>query len=125
LKIFIKNYTQALSNEWAAKFTHLGEVRMSTEAWDMLLTGPDGKSIRPFQKMAILVNDHDGKQAESCIELKLCVLVGTSHGPHSSRKTISCKKTTKFRKFCQPSASGLILAEKSLAGVQNQPCRAS
>lgn len=62
-----RNWT--LSNGWTAEFTNLGEFRMSTEGWDMLLTGPDGQSIHFFQKRIVLVNDYDGKQAKSCIQL--------------------------------------------------------
>ena len=65
----MKNRIVALSNGWTAEFTNLGEFKMSCEGWDMLLVGPDGQSIRYFQKRVVLVNDDDGKQAQSCIQL--------------------------------------------------------
>lgn len=63
------NHTTALPNGWKAEFSYLGEIRMSTEGWDMLLSGPDGQYIRYFQKRVVLVNDYNGEQAQSCIQL--------------------------------------------------------
>lgn len=59
----------ALSNGWNAEFENRGEFRMSTEGWSMLLFGPDHRKIRYFAREIVLVNDHDGTQAQSCIEL--------------------------------------------------------
>jgi hypothetical protein len=61
--------TISLSNGWNAEFENRGEFRMSSEGWNMLLLGPDGKSIRWFENEIVLVNDYDGAQAQSCIKL--------------------------------------------------------
>ena len=63
-----KNIVQ-LSNGWSAEFENQGEFRMSTEGWNMSLNGPDHKRIRYFEKEIVLVNDFEGKQAQSCIQL--------------------------------------------------------
>src|SRR5690349_1996504 len=65
----MNNRTCVLSNGWTAEFTCLGEFQMSAEGWDMLLSGPNGQAICFFQKRIVLVNDYDGKQAQSCIQL--------------------------------------------------------
>lgn len=59
----------SLSNGWTAEFQNLGEFRMSAEGWNMLLSGPDEKKIRFFEKEIVLVNDYDGTQAQSCLRL--------------------------------------------------------
>jgi hypothetical protein len=65
----MKNKTVLLSNGWTAEFVNKGEFRMSTEGWSLLLSGPNNRMIRYFEKEIVLVNDYDGKQAESCIQL--------------------------------------------------------
>lgn len=59
----------ALSNGWNAEFENRGEFRMSTEGWNMLLYNPDHRKIRYFEREIVLVNDYDGTQAQSCIQL--------------------------------------------------------
>ncbi len=59
----------ALSNGWNAEFENRGEFRMSTEGWSMFLSNPDQRKIRYFEREIVLVNDHDGTQARSCIRL--------------------------------------------------------
>lgn len=61
--------TISLSNGWTAEFENQGEFRMSSEGWNMLLLGPNDRIIRWFQKEIVLVNDYDGSQANSCIQL--------------------------------------------------------
>ena len=58
-----------LPNGWVAEFTNKGEFRMASEGWDMLLFGPDEKTIKYFKDKIVLVNDYDSNQAQSCIEL--------------------------------------------------------
>jgi len=59
----------SLSNGWTAEFTNQGEFRMSAEGWNMLLSSPDHRHIRYFEKEIVLVNDDDGTLAQSCILL--------------------------------------------------------
>ena len=42
---------------------------MGAEAWVMLLIGPDHRQIKFFETEIVLVNDNNGKLAQSCIEL--------------------------------------------------------
>lgn len=65
----VNSHTSILGNGWIAEFNNLGEFRMSCEGWDLMLNGPAGQSIRYFQKQPVLINDHDGKKAQSCIEI--------------------------------------------------------
>jgi hypothetical protein len=58
-----------LPNGWTATFANQGEFRMSTEGWNLLLSGPAHRRINYFEKEIVLVNDYDGMQAESCIRL--------------------------------------------------------
>lgn len=59
----------SLANGWTAEFANQGEFRMSMEGWNMLLSGPDHRRIRHFEKEIVLVNDFDGTQAQSCLRL--------------------------------------------------------
>jgi len=61
--------TVLLANGWTAVFTNRGEFRMGAEAWVMLLIGPDHRQIKFFETEIVLVNDNNGKLAQSCIEL--------------------------------------------------------
>ncbi len=61
--------TVQLSNGWTAEFTNRGEFRMASEGWNMLLLGQNGSRIRYFEDEIVLVNDYDGSQAQSCIQL--------------------------------------------------------
>lgn len=60
--------TISLINGWTAEFANQGEFRMSSEAWNMLLYGPNHNRIRHFEREIVLVNDYDGTQAQSCIQ---------------------------------------------------------
>ncbi len=42
---------------------------MGCVGWDMILNGPEGQTMRYFHDKIVLVNDHDGQKAQSCIEL--------------------------------------------------------
>lgn len=59
----------SLSNGWIAEFENQGEFRMSAEGWNLVLQGPDQRSIQYFRDKIIVVNDDDGTQAKSCIRL--------------------------------------------------------
>ncbi|WP_223488156.1 hypothetical protein [Pseudomonas sp. A-RE-19] len=58
-----------LSNSWIAEFENQGEFRMSAEGWNLILNGPDQKSIQYFNDKIVIVNDDNGAQAKSCIRL--------------------------------------------------------
>ncbi|WP_259740209.1 hypothetical protein [Pseudomonas brassicacearum] len=58
-----------LPNGWIAEFENQGEFRMSAEGWNLVLRGPNQKSIQYFKDKIIVVNDDDGTQAKSCIRL--------------------------------------------------------
>ncbi|MHA3736981.1 hypothetical protein ACXR0M_15120 [Pseudomonas sp. Eth.TT006] len=59
----------ALTNGWTATFENIGEFRMGAEGWSLLLQGSDDRSIRYFADQIVLVNDDDGTQANSCMQL--------------------------------------------------------
>lgn len=65
----MNTHTITLANGWVANFENQGEFRMSAESWNLVLHGPDQRTLRYFDDQIVLVNDEDGTQASSCIRL--------------------------------------------------------
>lgn len=65
----MSSHSVTLANGWVAMFENQGEFRMSAEGWNLVLRGPDDRTISYFNDQIVLVNDDDGAQARSCISL--------------------------------------------------------
>lgn len=73
----MNTHTITLANGWVASFENQGEFRMSAESWNLVLHGPDQRTLRYFDDQIVLVNDEDGTQASSCIACRATAYMAT------------------------------------------------